>query len=217
MKILAIPDVHGSHHWKKAKASIKKYDKIIFLGDYFDCWENKWPDQMDNFLNIVNFKKANPDKVELCIGNHDHQYLVDAPCSGHQSVHEIDIKHAVIDALDVLNVVYKHGDWLFSHAGFSREWMKEQKIADPLDANEILKNQPHRLNWAGPDPFGDNPDEGPLWIRPNSLLTYFVNGYNQCVGHTEIKNPVTTQTDDDSQTIAFIDTPEHSIFFEVET
>ena len=32
-------------------------DKIIFLGDYFDAWENKWPDQGENFLNICSFKR----------------------------------------------------------------------------------------------------------------------------------------------------------------
>ena len=37
MKILVIPDVHGRRFWKRPlERYIKKVDKIVFLGDYFD-------------------------------------------------------------------------------------------------------------------------------------------------------------------------------------
>lgn len=40
-KILVIPDVHGSHQWEVAKSiSPDSYDYAVFLGDYFDSWEN---------------------------------------------------------------------------------------------------------------------------------------------------------------------------------
>ena len=35
MKVLIIPDVHGSHMWEIAKTKIAEVDKVVFLGDYF--------------------------------------------------------------------------------------------------------------------------------------------------------------------------------------
>ena len=40
-KILIIPDVHGSHEWEIAKDKISLFDYVVFMGDYFDSWENK--------------------------------------------------------------------------------------------------------------------------------------------------------------------------------
>ena len=43
--ILSVPDVHGSHEWEVVKNLPKdSYDYIVFHGDYFDSWENEWPD-----------------------------------------------------------------------------------------------------------------------------------------------------------------------------
>ena len=41
-KLLVIPDVHGRTFWKEATEEYKdKVDKIIFLGDYLDRYENE--------------------------------------------------------------------------------------------------------------------------------------------------------------------------------
>lgn len=39
MKVLIIPDVHGSHEWEIAKTKITEVDKVVFLGDFFRCLE----------------------------------------------------------------------------------------------------------------------------------------------------------------------------------
>lgn len=45
MKVLVVPDVHGSHEWESVKdMPTDSYDFIVFMGDYFDSWENQWPD-----------------------------------------------------------------------------------------------------------------------------------------------------------------------------
>ena len=77
-KILIIPDVHGRTFWKYAITNIDKYDKVIFLGDYLDPYpyeEISFEDAVINFKEILEFKKANSDKVELLIGNHDCHYI----------------------------------------------------------------------------------------------------------------------------------------------
>ena len=42
MKVLVLPDVHGRKFWRKAIAdNIGNVDKVIFLGDYLDHYENE--------------------------------------------------------------------------------------------------------------------------------------------------------------------------------
>jgi phosphotransferase system HPr-like phosphotransfer protein len=59
-------------------------------------------------------------------------------------------------------------------------------IKDIDEVNQLFKERPSFFNWVGPDPYGNNTNEGPLWIRPASLFRTSVKGYNQIVGHTEV-------------------------------
>jgi hypothetical protein len=186
LKILVIPDVHGLDHWKAAVGRVDEFGKIIFLGDYFDSFSVRYTKQMKNFKEIAAFDAAHPEKVELCIGNHDLAYVSGLGCSGHQWEHEPAIRAALLQNIDRLNVVYKHGNWLFSHAGFSKLWMQEHRLQNPEEANELLRRNPRALDWVGPNEYGDNPNESPLWIRPMALIKNGISGFNQCVGHTEI-------------------------------
>lgn len=186
MKILTIPDVHGFEHWKTVADKTDAFDKIVFLGDYFDSYTVSYTKQMKNFKNILDFAETHPETVELCIGNHDIAYITGLGCSGHQWEHETAIRNILTQNLYRLNAVYKHGNWLFSHAGFSKLWLREHNLAHPEEANGLLHCNPSELDWVGPNGFGDNSNESPLWIRPYSLIMNGVDGYNQCVGHTEI-------------------------------
>lgn len=56
--------------------SLEKSDKIVFLGDFFDHGEREYSDQKQNFLNVMDFKKQNQDKVVVLIGNHDANYIL---------------------------------------------------------------------------------------------------------------------------------------------
>lgn len=78
MSAIIIPDVHQKVHWKKIKDLVGQFDKIFFVGDYYDHHgdaEVQDEEAVKNFLEIIEFKKQYPDKVFLCIGNHDLQYL----------------------------------------------------------------------------------------------------------------------------------------------
>lgn len=73
---LIIPDVHGRDFWKDAANRFP--GNIVFLGDYLDPYplEGISPDEaFTNFQEILSFKKANPDRVTLLLGNHDLQYF----------------------------------------------------------------------------------------------------------------------------------------------
>ena len=189
MKIAVISDIHGSLHWKKIIPSAGNYDKIIFLGDYFDAWENVWPQQLDNARDIITFKKKFSSKIDLCLGNHDTSYIRNGQCSGYQYNHEIEIKEFFKENKAFFNVVYAYGSWVFCHAGISEEWMKQAGLSGVSEINGFYAKKPNYFGWFGPECHGDNPNEGPLWIRPYSLLKYAIPGYNQAVGHTEQPGP----------------------------
>jgi hypothetical protein len=36
------------------------------------------------------------------------------------------------------------------------------------------------------NPYGNNPYQSPIWIRPSSLIKDKLEGYKQVVGHTQV-------------------------------
>lgn len=97
----------------------------------FDAWKNHWPEQGENFQNICNFVREDPEHRKLLIGNHDWAYLSQsrngANCSGHQS-NVFDksrdktsiIRSLLLSAKDLLQLAWECDGWVFSHAGFSK-------------------------------------------------------------------------------------------------
>ena len=142
-RILSVPDVHGSHEWEVVKTLPKdSYDFIVFHGDYFDSWENEWPDQGENFINICDFIREDTEHRKLLIGNHDWSYLSQSRdgqnCSGHQSGSIYSegkitvIRELLLGSKDILELAFECDGWVFSHAGFSKTAVNYMQ--------EILKN-----------------------------------------------------------------------------
>ena len=82
---LIIGDVHGRDFWAEPvnKVLSDTGAHIIFLGDYLDLYpyEFDWSQDInwnmvaiDRFKNIIELKRANPDRITLLIGNHDCGY-----------------------------------------------------------------------------------------------------------------------------------------------
>lgn len=67
-------DTHGRTTWQEI-ATKNKFDEIIFIGDYFDAYEDTSARQQKEFFkNIITFKVENKDKVVLLFENHDNAY-----------------------------------------------------------------------------------------------------------------------------------------------
>ncbi len=193
--IIIIGDIHGRTIWKDIVVRHPK-DEIIFVGDYFDSKEDfSATAQIFNFNEILHFKKANQQRVTLLFGNHDFHYLPAANerYSGYQYFFAADIYAALKLALDeqLLKVCCQKGQFLMSHAGLTKTWCKNNKIPmrKPEDAvNRLLYEHPAAFRFCGGklnDPTGDEPEQGPLWVRPNSLYTDNLPGFTQIVGHTQ--------------------------------
>lgn len=201
MKLLAIGDIHGRSAWKSIVRS-NAFDKVIFMGDYFDTFDPITPEeQLSNFLEIVRFKKQNPEKVVLLIGNHDFHYLPVAlqagiRYSGFQSPFAGVFSEVLARHLDQLQVTYLHEQILFTHAGVTHSWIKrtiklnkysaEKFSKVKLDSyiNEVFKTTPKLFFFYGHDPNGNDVLQSPLWVRPQSLAEDPFGDFTQVIGHT---------------------------------
>jgi hypothetical protein len=198
-RIIVIGDIHGRDIWKQI-VSVENLDndKWVFIGDYFDSREGiDVSTQIQNFKEILEFKKANPDKVILLIGNHDFHYLKGCgeTYSGYQHYAAMDINEVLQPALTsgYLQVCHVYDEYIFSHAGLTKTWCENNEI-DLYNIEEsvnvrFMKNmEAFRFEYGDNlDRSGDDVTQSPIWVRIPSLLRDKVEGFTYVVGHTTIK------------------------------
>ena len=209
---IAIGDIHGRAFWKDYIG--EDYTEYYILGDYFDSYDIPFVIQLDNFYQIVDAAHKDP-RIKLCMGNHDYHYFLDDPnenYSGFQSKYAQEIHSALIQNRALLKIVYiTDNNILISHAGISNTFMQDNGFANIDDVNAAFVTQPDVFRFNGWEPYGDEVQQGPLWIRPRSLLKDAYKGYSQIVGHTITENITTKnikkmEPEYGACTITFIDT-----------
>lgn len=128
-KILIVGDVHGRTFWRKAKEMISSVDKVVFLGDYLDPYplEGITSEQaIEEFKDIIQFKKDNMDKVILLLGNHDGVYAYNfGSASRYDYKNEDTIKELFNNNRELFQLHYLHDKYLFSHAGITNYWLSK--------------------------------------------------------------------------------------------
>lgn len=206
MKLVAIGDIHGRDIWKQIVAQEQDADMFVFVGDYFDSFTIKGQDQINNFLDIIEFKKTSKVPVVLLLGNHDYHYypgIEDTGTSGYQTLLSPSIKYTVNENKQYLQVVFKLNEFIFSHAGLSSVWLDDiftEWDLDTVDSavNDLLTYQPGKIAYRsykqvgdqiyGTGGYGNETFQGPIWIRPNALMSAnrdtLCNQIIQVVGHT---------------------------------
>jgi predicted MPP superfamily phosphohydrolase len=209
MKTVVIGDVHGRSLWKLIVHQ-ENADRVIFIGDYFDSFDIKGEDQLNNFLDIIEYKKSSGKEVIMMIGNHDFHYFPEVGntgTSGYQSIFKHQIESTIDANREHLQMVYQMDEFLFSHAGISSAFLdsvfgidgwKTETIVEQV--NELFKYKPLTFNFGEAvninkisyiDPYGDNKEQSPIWIRPRSLMSANKKTLRkqviQIVGHTQVK------------------------------
>ena len=192
MKIIVIGDIHGDSIWKEIIKQEKTFDKVVFLGDYWDSFSINSENQKKNYIAIQEFREENSGKVITLLGNHDFHYLYPTHYSGWKNstkflatpLLEVDIRAGK------LPYAYRYEDIIFSHAGVTQYWLDNvaQATLEELLAGEI---QLRHFDWnskLGSDPYGDTISNSPMWVRPYSLKRGAIDGYKQVVGHTQRSN-----------------------------
>ena len=210
MKLVVIGDIHGCDIWKQIIAKEQDADEFVFVGDYFDSFTVKGPDQINNFLDIIEFKKQSKVPVILLVGNHDHHYypgVDDSGTSGYQTLLAPSIKYVVNENKQYLQAAYQSGEFVFTHAGLSSEWLddsiKDWNVDNVVEkVNELFYYQPGKIAYRsykqvgdqvyGAQGYGNETFQGPIWIRPSALMTANKKTLRkqiiQVVGHTPQDN-----------------------------
>ena len=210
MKLVAIGDIHGRDIWKQIVAKEHDADEFVFVGDYFDSFTVKGPDQINNFLDIIEFKKQSKVPVILLIGNHDHHYypgVDDSGTSGYQTLLAPSIKYVVNENKQYLQAAYQVGEFVFTHAGLSSEWLDDSIVMWDVPnlamyVNDLFYYQPNKIAYRsykqigdqvyGAQGYGNEAFQGPIWIRPAALMNANKKTLRkkiiQVVGHTPQDN-----------------------------
>jgi hypothetical protein len=198
-KTLVLGDTHGRSFWKLA-VNLEDPDRVIFIGDYFDSFDINSETQLNNFLDILEFKKTSGKEVVLLIGNHDHHYFPEigyTGTSGYQQVGKYQIEPVIDANREHLQIAYQFNNYLFSHAGVSTIFMDDvfgkggwniDQVS--VELNELFRYKPHAFTFNGWDPYGNDDKQTPIWIRPTALMrankkTELKKQYIQIFGHTE--------------------------------
>lgn len=176
MKILAIGDLHGRKTWERF-VNIDLYDKIVFIGDYFDSLDIPGNRQIENFSKIMELKMNHDEKVVLLIGNHDFHYLeMGEQYSGFQKGYQYEIRDMIKNNLQHMQLCYRHDEFLFTHAGVTNTWLQSTGYIgeEPLDIflNDLFTYTPKQFCFAPGskhDAYGNEITQGPLWVRPEAL------------------------------------------------
>ena len=199
MKTIIIGDIHGRNIWKDI-VSKESYDRVIFVGDYFDSFNIPGIDQIHNFKEICQFVRDSDKEVILLVGNHELHYMhIGQQYRGFQATLQFDISSIIYQNLDLLTMIYQFDNVIASHAGVSPIWMddnfgKDWSYDNMTDRiNDLFKFRPRSFRFSGFDPYGDDLTQSPVWIRPSSLLksntrnkSLIKDHFIQVFGHTSM-------------------------------
>ena len=199
MKTIAIGDIHGLSIWKDI-INKENPDKVIFIGDYFDSFDISLLDQLNNFQEIIDYKLSTTKEVILLIGNHDFHYypgIYDIQYTGYQTGGSFNITSLIDYNKNHLQIAYKLDNILFTHAGVSSRFMNDVFGENEWnvnnidnDLNDLFKYKPLVYHFYGREPYGDDIEQTPIWIRPRSLMKSNKKTLRkqliQVVGHTVV-------------------------------
>ena len=205
-KILIFSDIHTRHRVVEGVLSSEDYDKAIFLGDYFDDF-NDTPQQ--NHETAVWLKESlnNPKHIHL-FGNHDVSYLYPGPatmCSGFTKDKLEAITSVLKGDADKFKFWHCQDGMLFTHAGLDINWIKNSypKYVNETKETLVLEDVVKTLNDDLPrlidmsktqykpyHPFytcsfyrgGGTPYGGPLWTDFDEIRIPVT--FPQICGHT---------------------------------
>lgn len=222
--IIAIGDVHGTAHWKNIIAEHKKSpnDIVVFLGDYVDSFDISPEQCLENLSELFEYKCSTPN-VYMLVGNHDYHYMRHDTdrYSGYRYEWMKAYRSILLDNYHLLDMVTvlqaKDENYIFSHAGVSEQFLSTNNVhVDEL--NELWKTNPSVFGFKHNtmDIYGNHPSQSPIWIRPEALLTSEVEGYNQIVGHTNVRWPHTTYYNQSEHSITLVCTENENGFLLIE-
>ncbi len=233
MRTCSVGDLHGSNIWKQLIPRKDEFHKIVFIADFCDSMDYKEngilirkaftnDEIFQNLLEVIEFKKQNPELVELLIGNHDgsYMYFPNFHCQGFRADAQPALNILFNDNKHLFKVAYQYKNYLWTHAGVTNKWLAEFKelaiergiwddnlpLADILNkANEtslqekLFQKSGKRMAYVETNKAG-----GIMWADRSETREDNLLGYHQIVGHTSINRNTTIEFSDGSS-ITYID------------
>ncbi len=219
--MIIIPDIHGRAFWKKAVKKAKKGETIIFLGDYLDPYLCEFdPDTdklispsiaLENFKEIIAFKKEHMEQVILLLGNHDTEYshrTTEARCDYERfaAIEELICSNSECFTLGY-HCTVNGQPYTFSHSCITEGWAKQaekylgpckspEEVIDKINsADEVAQSRAlNQIGWerCGLDEFGSM-----VWADLDEAQNLGWNGCStfQIFSHTLIQDgaPILTE------------------------
>lgn len=196
MHIIAIGDIHGRDTWKEIKDG--DTDQIIFIGDYVDP-HRPIPDWevLRNLEEIIAFKRSDPERITLLLGNHDAQYLHYPlySCSGQRADLQGTLGRVFQENKDLFQIAWQHDRYLVTHAGISQGWYDRHRetLSDFVEENlaaalNALHNSEYRdiLFEVGRARGGWHRYGGPIWADKSETRHDYLTDFHQVVGHSRV-------------------------------
>jgi hypothetical protein len=190
MRTLIIPDLHhrtdNAEHW----LATQRYDRVVFLGDYFD----NFGDDVNDARRTAMWLRDRIEKTDdiFLLGNHDVSYMFPSDpqlyCPGFTPAKARGIGEILRpEHWQRLRLAHAEQGRLMSHAGFHPVWIKEPTVQWILQRCEQAMQKATRhvvdpILGAGEDRGGLQRFGGPLWMDWDNLMP--IPGINQVVGHT---------------------------------
>lgn len=210
MNILIISDIHHRVDWVvPCLTELKgKYDKVVFLGDFFDNWNDthftamKTASWLHDMINTDEF-----GEMVFLLGNHDIFYRNPScqyPCSGNTSekARAINSKMTKKDWCKLklhYHVKDSRGrDWFFSHAGLTKYHFSHpingfysDRVNDLCEEalNDLKVGKVHSILGCGYARYGECAIGGITWCDWNQEFEA-IPDVNQVVGHTIVEKPI---------------------------
>lgn len=211
-KRLVLGDVHTHFDTVNKIYEKEQPDSVIILGDYFDSFAR--PShivQREGFEKLLEMKKKHEEsgkgKFTLLLGNHDFHYS--KFCAQGYSGFSLYLKKEVGELINsliidgTLPVVFidEKNKTIYSHAGVTEYWFKNVLEGESLnDINDVENMDLLDFNFEiGYNPYGDTISQSPIWVRPSSLISNHISGWNQVVGHTHVREPLITELSEDTK------------------
>lgn len=207
MKTIVISDLHNRVEWVEPYLSTIEYDRVVFLGDYFDDFGDTAKDIKASACWLKQSIKHS-NRIHL-FGTHDlwyryplNRYLQASGNTPKKS--EIINKILTKEDWDLLQFYHFEQKFLLTHAGLHPSFVKGiSDIIYTLKAlldkaiSEIEDGEIEPILDAGLARGGLNPFGGITWLDWHDEFEPISN-LNQIMGHTEVKVPIEKSTENSS-------------------
>lgn len=198
MKTIIISDLHNRVGWIELFLSSIKFDKVIFLGDYFDEF-NDTPQDIQKSAEWLKQSLKYSNRIHL-MGTHDMWYRFPnnpyLQASGNTEQKSNVINHILTQKdWSKLKLYRYEQNFLITHAGLHKSLLGKHEFSEDYikfltdDALvDIKNNKMNPLLEAGISRRGIQPFGGITWLDWNREFEHIPN-LNQIVGHTEVIIP----------------------------